>query len=284
MPPHDAGAPTAPASSDASEPPLTALIVDDEPAAREYLAELLADHPEIQLLDAIGDPVDALAAVLRLRPALLFLDIQMPRLTGFDVLAALGDAVPPAVVFVTAYDEFAIRAFDADAADYLLKPFDQARFGKTITRAVRRARGPAAATAPHAPAEGTLAALGQLAGRAAPLLRHLPVPVGHRIVLQRVDAVSWFEADGKYVRVHAGGTPHRIRHTMGALERRLDPERFVRVSRSAIVNVEHVQYLEPWSHGEYVFVLRDGARVAGTHGYRTAVDRMLNGGGEPTGP
>ncbi len=247
---------------------LRAIIVDDEPASREYVEELAAGEPSLVIVGSYGDPRAAVEAVLRDKPDILILDIQMPGMDGFELLECLRESFPPAVVFVTAYDRHAIDAFDVSAADYLLKPFDAGRFRRAIERAARHVaapRGPAAAVVP-AVLERT---------RADTYLRILPARTGHRIVLQRVAEVVWFEAQGKYVHLHGPSERLTIRHTMQSLEDRLDPARFLRVSRSAIVNLDHVQHLEPWSQGDFVITMRSGAKIYSTQGYRTAVRRLV---------
>jgi two-component system, LytTR family, response regulator len=252
---------------------LRSIVVDDEPAARELLLEMLAEYADVEVVGAYGDASEAAAAIRRHRPDLVFLDVEMPRGTGFDLLEAVAERMPAAVVFVTAYGQYAARAFDVDAADYLLKPFDEERLRRAVDRAAARVRGQTLVG--PAQEEARLVALLEALQSHEPFARHVPVRVGERIVLQRVDDVGWFEAQGKYVRVHVGRDSHLVRHTMQALERRLDPRRFVRVNRSAIVNVDQVQHAEPWAHGEYVLVLRTGARILSTHTYRAAVQRLL---------
>jgi two-component system LytT family response regulator len=275
-------------------PSLRTIIIDDEPAACELLEELLAALPEIAVIGSFSDPAEALQAIVAESPDLLFLDVEMPRLSGFDLLDALGDRVPPGVVFITAYDQHALAAFDVSAADYLLKPLDEGRLRRAVERATARIGSRRALTTSGATSGSSDAWRATAGGNGAgeddalverrrsarerdPYVTFLPVRIGDRIVLQRVSEVSWFEAQRKYVRLYTAAESHLVRHTMQGLEERLDPRQFLRVSRSAIVNVEQIRHLEPWSHGEYVLVLRTGHRVVTTHGYRDAVQRLLRG-------
>jgi two-component system LytT family response regulator len=246
-----------------------AIIVDDEPAGREYVEELAANEPSLSVIGSFGDPRAAVEAVLRDKPDILFLDIQMPGMDGFELLECLSEAFPPAVVFITAFDKHAIDAFDVSAADYLLKPFDAGRFHRAIERAAAKAT-----TARQTGLTETPAVLERLRGTTG-YARTLPARVGDRIILQRVSDIAWFEAQGKYVHLHVGTEQLIMRHTMQSLEQRLDPERFVRVSRSAIINVDHVRHLEPWSPGDFVITLRSGEKVYSTQGYRAALRRLV---------
>jgi two-component system LytT family response regulator len=206
----------------------------------------------------------------REKPDLLFLDIQMPGRDGFAVLDALGDEAPP-VIFVTAYDEYAVQAFDLAAVDYVLKPLDDDRVYRAVDRALTRIRTGQSDSEPSV----VTRMMAALRTHREEYLRYLPIKVKDRVVLQRVDDISWIEADGKYVRVHAGSDQHLIRRTMHSLEAKLDPAKFLRVSRSAIVNIEMVAHLEPWSHGEWAITMRNGHRVISTHGYRERLQKLL---------
>ena len=256
---------------------IRALIVDDEPLARELLRSMLAEHDDIEVVGECGDGASAVRAVLADRPDLLFLDIQMPERDGFEVLQALGAGRMPAVIFVTAYDQYAIRAFEVHALDYLLKPFDDER----LERAVARAREQLAVRPASSAANGD----GEEARRILDLLERLqsrpkhverlPIKVNDRVFLQPVREIEWLEAAGKHVHVHVGRAAHTIRETMQQLERQLDPERFLRVSRSAIVNVDRIREIQPWFHGDYVLIMTSGAQVTSTRGYRQVIARLL---------
>lgn len=245
------------------------LIVDDEPIARRGIRQQLRSEADLEVIAECGDGAAAIDAIAELAPDLVFLDIQMPEVGGFEVFEAIGVARMPAVVFVTAYDEHALRAFDVHAVDYVLKPIDRHRFRTAVARARLRLA--------HAPGQldrRIAAALGEL-GRAAPdYAKRLAIKGDGRVVLVDVDAVDRLEAAGNYVEVHSGARHHLLRETMASLEARLDPARFARVSRSAIVNATHVRELQPMFNGDFVVVLRDGTRVAGSRRYRAALDML----------
>jgi two-component system, LytTR family, response regulator len=254
---------------------IRALVVDDEPLARERLSSLLAGEEDIEL---IGECTDGQSAVERIdaeKPDLVFLDVQMPGLDGFDVIEAVDKGSLPLVVFVTAYDEYAVRAFEVHALDYVLKPFDRERFGKALDR-VREELGRGARNGGEL--EGKLAALlGELEDRRRRLER-IVVKSGGRVFFLRSEDVDWIEAAGNYVELHVGSESHLLRETMSKLESRLDPKLFVRIHRRTIVNVERIRQLEGVTHGEYVVVLKDGTRLGSSRGYRDAVQKMLETG------
>jgi two-component system, LytTR family, response regulator len=244
---------------------LTALIVDDEPLARERIRGLLAADSDVVVIGECASGAEAVRAVRANRPDLLFLDVQMPGMDGFETLEAIhagrGGAIP-AVVFVTAYDQFAVRAFEVHALDYLLKPFDRERFAAAVRRAkanVERAQSGEVAT--------RLAAL--LAGRRpqSPYLRRLVVSGAGRILVVDVADIRWIESEGNYVRLHTSADAYLHRETMKALEARLDPEEFLRIHRSAIVRIDRVKELRPWFHGAYIVVLSDGTELQSSRGF-----------------
>jgi two-component system LytT family response regulator len=247
------------------------LLVDDESAARRGLRRRLAGLPDLLVVGECEDGEAAVAAIAELRPDLVFLDIQMPGLDGFGVIDAVGPAQMPAVVFVTAYDEFALKAFEVNALDYLLKPVDEQRLQAAVARA--RAR------TPEADPDWTArlaAALQQMAGQGSPRwCRRLAIRGAGRVVLLDVADVDQIESAGNYVQVHQGRKQHLLRETMAALEARLDPERFVRVSRAAIVNIDRVRELQPMFNGDFVVVLKDGTEVTGSRRYRDALRTLL---------
>ncbi len=245
------------------------LIVDDEPIARRGIRQRLRGESDLEVIGECGDGTAAIDAITELAPDLVFLDIQMPEVGGFDVVEAIGVARMPAVIFVTAYDEHALRAFDVHAVDYVLKPIDRHRF----RTAVERARGRLA----HAPAQfdrRIAAVLGELGRPAQDYAKRLAIKGDGRVMLIDVVEVDRLEAAGNYVEVHSGVRHHLVRETMASLEARLDPARFVRVSRSSIVNAERVSELQPMFNGDYVVVLRDGTKVPGSRRYRAAFDML----------
>jgi len=252
-----------------------AVVVDDEEPARELLRALLAERGGVEVVGEAGDGADAVRVVAAARPDVVFLDVQMPGMSGLDVAAALDAAgAPPLVVFVTAYDRYAIQAFEVSACDYLLKPFDAARLDATVRRVVARLRDTGR------PSAELRELLRTLAAEPAPLA--LRVEDRHVFVDPR--DIEWIEMDGKEARVHlvAGrGAPLVVRESMRRLEARLDASTFLRVHRSAIVNRHHVREMQPWFKGEQVLVLRGGARVITGPTYSDAVTRLLVGRGAP---
>jgi two-component system LytT family response regulator len=250
---------------------LRSIIVDDEEAARELLREILATRPDIEIIGAYGDVRQALAAIRRDKPDLLFLDMQMPGRDGLALLEELGDTAP-AVIFVTAHDRFAVDAFDVSAVDYLLKPLDEERVHRAVDRA--KARG---AVQQIGEPSAVSRLLQEMRKPKDDYLKYLPVKKSGRVLLQKVDDVSLFEAEGKYVKLHVGADRPLVRHAMHSLAAKLDPSKFIRVSRSSIVNIEHIVHLEPWSHGEWAVTLRSGSRVVSTHSYRKDLQQLLRG-------
>jgi two-component system, LytTR family, response regulator len=245
------------------------LIVDDEPIARRGIRQQLRGEADLEVIGECGDGAAAIDAITELAPDLVFLDIQMPEVGGFDVVEAIGVARMPAVVFVTAYDEHALRAFDVHAVDYVLKPIDRHRFRTAVERARRRL-----ADAPGQLDKRIAAALGELGRPAHDYAKRLAIKGEGRVILVDVDEVDRLETAGNYVEVHSGARHHLVRETMASLEARLDPARFVRVSRSSIVNADRVRELQPMFNGDFVVVLRDGTKVAGSRRYRAAFDML----------
>jgi len=249
---------------------LRTVIVDDEPLARERLASLLSAEADIEIVRQCRDGEEAVHAIDQLSPDLVFLDVQMPVLNGFEVLQAIGPEKMPLVVFVTAYDQHALRAFQVRALDYLLKPFDKERFQE----ALQRARA-------HIQRDETgdlgrrLLALVKDLRRDQPKTDRLVVKSGGRLFFLRTDEIDWIEAAGNYVRLHVGTTSHLLRETMNSIEARLDPEKFFRIHRSRIVNMERIQEMQPWLNGEYAVVLRNGTRVTLSRGYREKLQERL---------
>jgi two-component system LytT family response regulator len=251
------------------------LLVDDEPLARDSLRVILAAEPDVDIVGEYGNGTDAVAAIRDLAPDLVFLDVRMPGLDGLGVVDAIGAEHMPAVVFVTAYDAHAVRAFEVHALDYVLKPFDDDRLRAALARVraqvalardgalARRLAALVAGRPPDDHAEGA---------RAGRWITRLQVPAGDRIRLLRVDDVDWFEGAGNYVRVYSGRDKHLLRTTLAALERELDPARFARIHRSAIVNRERVRELEPYTGGDYIAFLVDGRKLRVSRTYR---DRLL---------
>jgi two-component system LytT family response regulator len=256
---------------------LAVIVVDDEPLAREKIRTLLAEERDVEVVAECATGTEAIAAIERLEPDLVFLDVQMPEVDGFGVLEALDPERIPAVVFVTAYDRHALRAFDVHALDYLLKPFDRERFARALSRA--------RATLEPGRSER------ELSRRLLSLLREVQRDRGHaerivvrdagRVFFLRVDEIDWIEAAGNYTCLHAGKDSHLLRETMKALEARLDPERFLRVHRSTIVRVERIREMRAGAHGEYEVVLADGTRLSSSRSYSRHIQRLLERGARP---
>ncbi|MGH7806238.1 MAG: LytR/AlgR family response regulator transcription factor [Candidatus Binatia bacterium] len=245
------------------------MIVDDEPLARERLRTLLAEEDAVELVGECADGSEAVEAIRSLAPDIVFLDIQMPGRDGFRVLEAIDAERAPAVIFVTAYDRFALQAFEVDAVDYLLKPFDRERFRAALTRAKARVARP---DADQRRLVGEL--ISQLrAGVGSP--RRLAIKAEGRVLFFDAGEIEWIEGDDNYAIVHVGSATHRTRETLTALERRLPAESFLRVSRSAIVNVERIREMHPMFHGDQVLILDDGSRVGVSRGQRARLATLL---------
>jgi two-component system LytT family response regulator len=246
------------------------LIADDEPLARERLRTLLQDEPGMEIVGEAGDGITAAESIIALKPDIVFLDVQMPGADGFDVIEAVGAEQMPFVIFVTAFDRYALRAFDVHALDYLLKPFDRERFRQSIARArqqMTRVGG--------ADVERRIAALMDDLRPAKQKSDRFVVKSGGRIFFVRTSEIDWIEAAGNYVKLHVGGDTHLIRETMNAVEGRLSPEAFVRIHRCHIVNIEQVRELQPWFNGEYVVFLKNGTRLTLSRGYRERLQERV---------
>ena len=239
------------------------LIVDDEPLARRNLRVLLERDPQIEILDECRNGREAVKAINTLSPDLIFLDIQMPEMDGFDVLARVGPEHIQAIIFVTAFDQYALKAFDVHALDYLLKPFDDERFA----RALERAKSQMAAREINQLSERLLALLEEReterkgAKRDERYLTRLMIKASSRVMLLKVDELDFIEADGNYAKLHVGRKTHLLREKMNDLEGRLDPAKFVRIHRSIIVNLDRIKELHPHFNGDYVVVLDDGRQL-----------------------
>lgn len=249
---------------------IRAIIVDDEPLAREGVRLHLDAESDIEIVGEAGTGEEAVTLIESLRPDLLFLDVQMPGLDGFGVLDAIGAAHMPVTIFTTAYDEFALRAFDAHAIDYILKPYDAQRFRNATERARMQLTG---RRKTHLD-DRLDSLLDELRSRNH-YLERLVVRAGGRIVILRVSEIDWIEAASNYVRLHAGGREYLLRETMTALEAKLDPMEFVRIHRSTIVRVDRIRELEPLFQGDYVVVLDDTTRLTSSRGYRERLQELL---------
>ena len=227
------------------------MIVDDEPWARTKLLSLLSSEPDIEIVRACVSGEEAVEAIVTLAPALVFLDVQMPAMDGFAVIETIGTAAMPLVIFATAHDQYALRAFDAQALGYLLKPFDEERFQRALQRARQRLIAPSMQ-------EAKLQRLLDSLGNERRHLQKIVVPRAGGMLIVKATDVDWLEASGNYVTLHLGRTTYLLRESLNAFEQKLDPQQFVRLHRSAIVNVDRIRELAPWSGGEQAVVLQDG--------------------------
>jgi two-component system, LytTR family, response regulator len=248
------------------------LIVDDEPLAREGVRLHLQDHADVAIIGECGSGEEAVRAIEAEQPDLVFLDVQMPGLDGFGVLDALNGAHLPAIIFITAYDQFALRAFEAHALDYLLKPFEAERFDMALERVRCQLRGREGS----AMDERLRSLVASLAGKEHYIDR-MVARTGGKILILRVDDVDWIEAAANYVRVHIGAKQYLVRETMTHLEAKLDPEKFLRIHRSMIVRKDRIKELEPLFQGDYSIVLVDGTRLTSSRGYRDRIQSFLQG-------
>lgn len=264
------------------------VIVDDEPLARAALRAMLNDEPDIEIVAECRNRKEAVRAIRREAPELVFLDVQMPDGDGFQVVEEIGVKQMPVTVFVTAYDKYALRAFAAHALDYLLKPFDHERF----SHALQRARSQVEEQKRSEMSDKLLALLGEFhAASGSSLnaenekkiegvnnkpLERLVIKSGGRIYFLKVEEIHWIEATGDYVRLHAGSKSHLMRETMGSLHGRLNPNRFVRIHRSTVVNIELVKDIQPLFKGEYVVTLIDGTQLKSSRGYRNQLQPLLD--------
>ncbi len=245
-------------------------IVDDEPLARRRIRNLLKEASDVEVIVECANGKEAIESLDESPPDLLFLDIQMPEIDGFDVLQTIGVGRVPAVIFVTAYDQFALRAFEAHALDYLLKPFDDERFGAALGRARERIRQQQGSDL-----DRRLQALLENVRGDHGYLRRLVVPSGHRSIFVRTEHVDWIEAERNYIRLHAGGKAYLMRENLTRIASALDPAKFCRIHRSTIVNIDRIQSVESLLHGEYLVVLQDGTKLASGRSYRSSLNAIM---------
>ena len=251
---------------------LRVLVVDDEPLARDKLKVFLQRHPQLELVGEAGDGIEAVETINRLKPDLVLLDIQMPELDGLEVVSALAQDPPPQIIFVTAFDQYAVKAFELGAVDYLLKPVAPDRFDLAISRAIVNHRD----AKPEELAERLSRVLEAMApGR--PRLERFLVKERDRSRFVALAEVDWIETAGNYLKLHTRQESHLIRATMTEVEARLDPKAFARIHRTTIVNLARVKYLEPWSHGDQRVVLECGERLTLSRRYRDRLPMTLEG-------
>jgi len=242
---------------------IRALIIDDEPLARERVRTLLREEPDVEVIAECANGNEAVTAIKKHSPDLIFLDVQMPGLGGFDVLRALGKEPMPLVIFVTAYDQHALKAFEVHALDYLLKPFKQARFKQTVQRARETLASRQGGVLP----KGLLELLGQ-AKPVVERLTRIPVKTGERVIFVKTEHIHYIEAAGNYLVLHTAKENHVVRETLTSIEEKLDPKQFLRINRSMLVNLEQIKELQPLFKGDHAVVLLSGKQLTMTRGIR----------------
>jgi two-component system LytT family response regulator len=242
------------------------VIVDDEPLARERISQLLSKESNVEIAAECGDGLAALTEINKYQPDLIFLDVQMPEVSGFDVLHELDVETMPAVIFVTAFDQYTIQAFDADAVDYLLKPFSEERFRQALSRARQHLR-PKSENDYRQRLSRLLDRFNLNKG----FLERLIVSHKNRLILVPLNDVDWIESYGNYLKIHAGDKTYLLRQTMNELAARMSPEKFIRIHRATLVNIERIKEFQPMFGGLYTVVLRDGTELTLSRNYRKSV-------------
>jgi two-component system, LytTR family, response regulator len=243
------------------------LIVDDEPIARDRVRRMLLEETDVEIVGECGNGKEAVSFINENQPDLVFLDIQMPEMNGFEALQNLNLNKTPAIIFVTAYDQYAIRAFDVHALDYLLKPFNRERLKRAVTRAREQIE-----KAGTGKIDERLASLLKDLTSSKKYLERLVVKSVGRVFFLRTDEVDWIEAAGNYVKLHVGREGHLIRETMNGLEAKLNPDKFLRIHRSTLVNIDRIKELNPLFSGDYTVMLKNGTELTLSRNYR---DRLL---------
>lgn len=251
--------------------PIRTLIIDDEPLAREKLRGFLEKEKDFEIVAECRDGREALETIEAEEPDLVFLDVQMPEMDGFEVLEHVDEDKLPNVVFTTAYDQYALKAFEVHAVDYLLKPYDRERF----TAALERARSEHDRRKAGEMQKQLMALLGEMEEkRRSKFSDRLVVKSSGKVLFIKVDDIDWVDAAGNYVRLHVAGDSHLMRETMSRLEERLDPDRFLRIHRSTIVNIERIRELQQQFHGDYLVVLKNGQRLTLSRSYRDKIQEL----------
>jgi two-component system LytT family response regulator len=249
------------------------LIIDDEPMARERIRDLLEGENDIEIADECRNGIEAVSAINETKPDLIFLDIQMPGLDGFEVLSEISRDHLPEIIFVTAYDKYTLKAFSAHALDYLLKPFDDERFKEALQYARARMEQ-AKANANPVPRSSLVSFLEQLA-KQDKYLKRIQVKLNQRIFLVNVNDIDSFEAEGCYVRIRNGESNYLLRETLSSLEKKLDPRKFARVHRSTIINIDSIIELQHWSQYEWIAILKNGSKYVVSRSFREKLKNIL---------
>ena len=250
--------------------PIRALIADDETLARKFIGQMLKDDRDFEIIGECGNGKETVAMIRKESPDIVFLDVQMPEMDGFAVLESIGIERLPEIIFTTAYEQYAIRAFELHALDYLLKPFDQTRFKDAIKYAKERFRSER-----RNDGRMQISALLENIKNKPQYVERLVIRSSGRITFLRIDEINWIEADDKYVHLHAGKARPMVRQTLSAMEVQLDPAKFRRVHRSAIVNVERIAELQPLFSGEYSILLQDGTKLTLSRNYKDKLFELL---------
>jgi len=253
-------------------PAMRTIIADDEPLARKKLRILLGAEPGVEVVAECEDAKQTISAVRTQRPDLLFLDIRMPDADGFEVISKLSTEVLPIVVFTTAYDQYAIKAFEARALDYLLKPFD----GERLHHAAERARAELLKSSSHTLAYRMLDRLAETRQSTQSADRRLVIKTGGRVVFLDMEEIDWVEAAANYVKVNAGRESYLLREAIGRISEKLDPGRFVRIHRSTIVNIGKIKELQPCNSGEYIAILTNGKELSCSRTYRNHLQQLID--------
>jgi two-component system LytT family response regulator len=248
------------------------LIIDDEALARRRLQLMLSKTPALEVIGECANGEEAVAAILNSSPDLIFLDVQMPEMDGFEVLEAISRESMPAVIFVTAYDRYALKAFEVHAVDYLLKPFSRDRLEQALSRAVAALENRVTKDLNRS----ILALLDKLK-EDNPYAKRLLVKVHGRVHLLPVSDIEWIEADNYYARIHLGQDSFLIRESLNHLQKRLDPRQFLRIHRSSIINVRYIKELQSWFHGEYLAILKNGTKLHISRNFQKDVLGALKG-------
>jgi len=246
------------------------LIVDDEPLARERVHHFLKQEPNITIIGESGNGIEAVAAIREKKPDLIFLDIQMPGMDGFEVLQHIESEHMPHIIFITAYDQYAIRAFEVHALDYLLKPFDQSRFKRALHLA-----GEYIQLQKNGDFKYRIKELIQEIGSEKKFPERFIIKSEGRIYFIRTDEVNWIESAANYVSLHVGREVHLMRGTMSAMEEKLDPDKFIRVNRAAIINIEFIREIQPFFNGEYIINLKDDTQITLSRKYREKLKNFI---------
>jgi|CXWL01.1.fsa_nt_gi two-component system LytT family response regulator len=247
------------------------LIVDDEPFARKYIREMLGGQDDIEVIGEAGNGKVAMRAIAKNKPDLMFLDIQMPEMDGFALLQSLGSDELPVIIFTTAYEEYAIRAFEVHAVDYLLKPFDQQRF----SRSLEHARHLLTESSSRIEESGQISELIRAIREKPKFLERLLVKRNGRIIFLKISQIDWIKADDKYIHLHGEGVRHMIRQTLASIKSQLDPSQFVQLNRSVIVNVDSIKELHPMFNGDHEVQIRDGSKFTLSRNHRSELFDLL---------